>query len=356
MTLLDCVLVTGGHGFIGTHLVPMLPKDLPVVVVDNLLKQVHPNLAKTDFSQNADTYVADISDLKAWDRVFSKYRPTTIIHLAAETSTGLSGTHIDTHTSTNINGLGVLLTALVQHKVVPKKFVIASSRAVYGEGNWIDLEGGLVAVEKRNIKDLSNHRWTPRNPLNLEVFLNDSKGHNWQVTPKNPTSVYGLTKSFQEDLLKLWSKTNEVSLSILRFQNVYGPGQTPSNSYTGILGLFIRRAMQGLALEVYEGGGIIRDFVFVTDVARSILQSLENDEMLSKADVGTGSQLSLLKVAEMITAHYGTSDPVIVNKFRVGDVRAAYCDPAGWLTGWVPKVTFEEGLPATIAYVEKFFG
>ena len=355
MKKIDCILVTGGHGFIGTQLLPVLPSDLPVVVVDNFLKQVHPNIATNTFPPNVDTYVANILDANLWANLFDKYSPSIIIHLAAETSTGLSGTQMNVHTGTNVQGLAVLLTSLVENSITPKKFVLASSRAVYGEGSWIDSRGSVFSANKRELKDLSKQNWSPRNPLITSDFLVEPSGHDWRTTLKSPTSVYGLTKSFQEDLVEIWAEINQVSLNVLRFQNVYGPGQTPSNSYTGILGLFIRNAMQGLPIEVYEGGDIVRDFVFVTDVVHSIIQSLSKNESVLKADVGTGRRLTLLQVAALVADHYKSPTPIIANKYRVGDVRAAYCNPSAWLDGWAPQISFERGLPETIAYVERFF-
>jgi len=355
LSKIKCLLVTGGHGFIGQNLINSLKSDLPIVVIDNLLKQVHPILSKLQTSPKIDTYVGSISDPKIWDALLSKYHPQVLIHLAAETSTGLSSIEIDTHTGTNVHGMAVMLSALIRHDTIPQKFFISSSRAVYGEGSWRDSHGVLVSACARRLANLSAQKWNPSGSDAIDDYLNSPEPHNWQDTPKKPTSVYGLTKAFQEDLAILWAEAHSVSLSILRFQNVYGPGQTPTNSYTGILGLFVRQAMQKNKLEVYEGGGIIRDFVFISDVVTAIIESLAKPEPLTIADVGSARSLTLLEIARMVTEHYKIPEPQIVDKYRVGDVRAAYCAEAGWLPGWRPAIPFEEGLPLTIDYIENFF-
>lgn len=355
MKKIDCILITGGHGFIGQNLVASLVTDFPIVVVDNLLKQVHPNLGKLHIDSRIDSYVGGIAEKKLWSALLLKYNPVIVIHLAAETSTGLSAIEMDTHTSANVDGMAVMLSAFVRHDCVPEKFLLASSRAVYGEGYWLDTDNKMVPGDRRRFKDLVAGDWNPRENDLEGPFLVTPTANNWKSSSKKPTSVYGLTKAFQEDLAILWAETNGVSLSILRFQNVYGPGQTPSNSYTGILGLFIRQAMQKIQLEVYESGGIVRDFVYISDVVKAINVSLSRKDSLSVADVGTGRSLTLLELANKISMHYQINAPLIVQTFRMGDVRSAFSEQSGWLDGWRPEISIEEGLSPTISYVENFF-
>jgi dTDP-L-rhamnose 4-epimerase len=350
-----CIIITGGLGFIGTEVRKMLKTDLPIVVVDKLLKHVHPDLSKLDLGDNIDVYVGDITNHTMWDNVFELYEPEIIIHLAAETSTGLSETKISTHVDSNASGLASLFTAMEMNSIRPSQFVLASSRAVYGEGIWRTEDGENHVALKRRFDDLALNNWNPRSKIDSSEFLVSPLSHNWKTTPKNPTSVYGLTKSFQEDLLEIWAEPRQVKTRILRFQNVYGFGQTPSNSYTGILTHFIRTGMKGGTIEVYEGGDIIRDFVYVTDVARAIVSSIESTDSVIKADVGGGKPMSLMDVAKSVSIHYQAPSPISNNKFRVGDIRYACSEKESWPDGWYPEIEFAKGLELTIEYIEAFF-
>ena len=162
MSRIDCILITGGYGFIGSKLTQALENDLPIVVVDNLLKQVHPDLSRAKFQQGIDSFIGDINDPKLWNSIFEKYVPRKIIHLAAETSTGVSAYKINVHTNANINGLAVLLTSLTENNLHPDQFILASSRSVYGEGIWIDSNGSTQHAKPREYKDLKSMKWLPR--------------------------------------------------------------------------------------------------------------------------------------------------------------------------------------------------
>ena len=350
-----CILITGGLGFIGSEVRKFLKTDLPVVVVDKLSKHVHPDLSKLELKDNVDIFVGDITDHKMWDNIFERYEPEIVIHLAAETSTGLSETKISMHVESNASGLATIFTAMEVNSIKPSQFVLASSRAVYGEGIWKSEDGENHSALKRRADDLKSSKWNPRSKEDSRKFLVSPVSHNWRTTPKHPTSVYGLTKSFQEDLLEIWAEPRDVKIRILRFQNVYGFGQTPTNSYTGILTHFIRVGMNRGQIEVYEGGNIIRDFVYVTDVARAIVSSINSNDQILKSDVGSGTPMSLMEVATSVSTHYRAPLPIANDKFRTGDIRWACSDKESWPGGWLPEIEFEKGLALTIKFIENFF-
>jgi dTDP-L-rhamnose 4-epimerase len=353
MSKTECLLITGGHGFIGSEILKLIQTDLPIVVIDNLLKSVHPSpfFGKQDF--NGETFIGNVQDENLWKTVLDKYSPKYVIHLACETSTGLSATDVASHTSSNINGTGVMLTQLKLNDAIPEKIILASSRAVYGEGMWLDEDGNAKVANPRTGSDLQDLNWLPRSSQEAGNFLVSPIPHNWSTTPKTPTSVYALTKSFQEDLISLWSKQNEVNYTILRFQNVYGPGQSPLNPYTGVLVNFIATARRGGTIEVYEQGEIIRDFIYVTDVAEAVIKSLYSKAEF--ADVGFGQRVTIFDVACIIASTLKAPNPILVNKYRIGDVRSAFSDKSSWLEDWSPKVDFNDGISKTITFVEKVF-
>lgn len=342
----DCILVTGGAGFIGSALSSGLClSDLPVVAVDSFLDQVHPSGNRSEFLDDRVILVKrDVRDPAAWGFVLDSYRPVKIIHLAAETGTAQSLTEATRHASVNVVGTTEMLDALARRSIRPDRIILASSRAVYGEGKWRDTVSHRDFYPKpRTHAMLSAGRWTPEGPDGGHAVPLAHKASD--VFPR-PTSVYGATKLAQEHVLSSWCSAFSVPLSILRLQNVYGEGQSPFNSYTGIINVFHRLARAGQAIPVYEDGLIGRDFVHVDDVARVFLAVLDaqggEDHLF---DVGTGHETTILDAACIIAELHGAPAPEICGKFRDGDVRSAVADISDMIekAKLAPEVSFATG-------------
>jgi dTDP-L-rhamnose 4-epimerase len=323
-------IVTGGAGFIGCAIAPkLLENGFSVVAIDSLLKQVHPNRNRPQaLPAQVELIVADVALASTWDAVLSKYQPHTIIHLAAETGTGQSLSEATRHAHSNVVGTTAMTDALTQRGIKPKHMLITSSRAVYGEGAWKDSAGDVFYPPLRNFSALTANQWAPCTPSQQGV---QALPHRSDTVLPNPTSIYGATKLAQETILRCWCTAMGVPLSVLRLQNVYGPGQSPYNSYTGIITLFHRQAKAGKSIEVYEDGNIGRDFVFIDDVVASIVSSIDAPPKLIRAlDIGTGIATTIEMAAKVIASAYQAPAPVVCGKFRDGDVRWAVADIAPW--------------------------
>lgn len=340
------ILITGGAGFIGTRLVAALGENADVVLVDNLHPQVHGDAAAPSVGQNVRFVHGDITDATMWDSLLETVKPTTIVHLAAETGTGQSLLEASRHTSVNVHGTAVMLDALNRNGHRPQAIVLTSSRAVYGEGAWQDPSTGRTFYgEPRTATQLDDKLWEP---FGLAGEVGEPLPHAADTVVARPSNVYAATKLAQENILIAWCASMSVSLSILRLQNVYGAGQALRNPYTGVLTAFARQAISGEAIEVYEGGGIVRDFVHVSDVVSALKAAVDRPASRSRyrvVDIGSGASDSLLNVASTISRVAGSADPVLTTKYRLGDVRAAYASnvKAADELDYRPRVAFEEG-------------
>jgi len=344
-------LVTGGAGFIGCAFSQALFDGVDngarqsLVVADNLHPQIHPQRVRPDaLHPLADIRVVDICDGAAWDSILGEVRPRIVIHLAAETGTGQSLDHPLRHTEVNVNGTASLIEALNRAGHIPEQVLLASSRAVYGEGAWRDPGDDSVFYPGTRTKaDMDARQFkimAPSGAVGIPL------PHNASMTHPKPISVYGATKLAQEHLLSAWCASRSVPLSILRLQNVYGVGQAPHNPYTGIIGLFHRQAAGGQSINVYEDGDIGRDFVYIDDVVDAFLSAVRNPPTSARTiDVGSGAAITIGEAAAFIADHYMAPRPEISGAYRHGDVRWATCDRTALelSLGVVPKVDFGEG-------------
>lgn len=324
----EAIVVTGGAGFIGSALSSYLADTgLAVVAVDSLLDQVHPGGQRPEaLDERVELVVADVSEPQTWDDLLARVKPSLVIHLAAETGTGQSLTESTRHATVNVVGTTVMLDALHRHDAVPAHIVLTSSRAVYGEGVWQDADGTQFYPPPRSHQQLAEGRWDHVGPSGTPARALATSA---RTTHPNPSSVYGTTKLAQELVVRNWAAAFAVPVSVLRLQNVYGPGQSPHNPYTGIITLFHRLAARGETLDIYEDGDIGRDFVLIDDVVSALVAAIESPPVGDAPrvlDVGTGEVTTIADAAAAIADYHGAPEPVVSGKFRDGDVRHAVAD------------------------------
>jgi len=341
---LGSVLVTGGAGFIGSALSQELaPHSDRWVVLDNLHPQIHPSRQRPEaLHSSAELVIGDVTESSDWDRVLTMARPDVVFHLAAETGTAQSLNEATRHASVNVVGTTEMLDAFSRASHVPRHFILSSSRAVYGEGSWQRSDGSIFTPGQRTHAQLAASQW---DFADATALASESR-----TTVPAPTSIYGATKLTQEHILRAWTNARDTGLTILRLQNVYGPGQSLINSYTGIVSLFSQWAREGKTIPVYEDGQIIRDFVFIDDVVSAFVaasgrQPKENDVPF---DIGVGGVATILDAATFIASYYSAPAPEITGAFRDGDVRHASCDIELSKTelSWIPQWPVERGLSA----------
>ncbi|WP_094288557.1 NAD-dependent epimerase/dehydratase family protein [Mycobacterium lehmannii] len=345
------MLITGGAGFVGSALSRRLVEaGYEVAMMDILLAQVHAGRQALDLPQAVRFFTGDVTHAPDWDAVLRLFRPSQVVHLAAETGTGQSLTHATRHGSVNVVGTTQLLDALTRADVVPEHLVVASSRAVYGEGAW-QAGNHIFYPGPRSHAQLATGRWDPPSPTGEPpVPLPHRAGH----TEPRPTNIYGATKLAQEHLLTAWAAARDTSVSILRLQNAYGPGQSLTNPYTGVVPFFARLSREQQPSEVYEDGQIVRDLVYIDDVIDALFLAVEEPPSEPRClDIGSGTPTTIHQLAQKIAANFGAPPPVVVGKFRDGDIRAASCDitPTTEALNWRPRWTLDNGLHALLEWI-----
>ena len=334
----ELVLVTGGAGFIGSHLVDeLLREGRRVRVLDSLVEQVHGQVAqRPDYlAADAELIAGDVRNPEVVRGALEGVE--SVVHLAARVGVGQSMYEPAEYAAVNTAGTGVLLEALLDHPV--RKLVVASSMSVYGEGAYEP-----APAAERTREQLERGDWEPRGP----------NGEELQPVPtpesKQPSlaSIYALTKYDQERMCLLYGAAYGVPTVALRFFNVYGPRQALSNPYTGALAIFAARLLNDRAPVVYEDGAQRRDFVNVADVARACRLALERDGADGQAvNVGSGRSASVLEIAETLARLLGKQlEPDVPGKFRAGDIRHCFADVsrAREALGFEAEVPFEQGL------------
>lgn len=345
------IFITGGAGFIGSRLVKRLVDGgSEVLAFDNLLPQVHgpaPQLALA-----APLVRGDVRDRDALDRALRDFQPTMVVHLAAETGTGQSADEPARYAEVNVLGTARLIEAMRACVAPPRRVVLAATRAVYGEGAYRDAAGRVTVPHPRRNEDMArgifnllDENGKPLTPLATPEHV-----------PLMPGSVYGSTKLMQEYLLQQspapWQNV------ILRLQNVYGPGQSLRNPYTGVLSIFCQQALAGKTLNIFEDGDIGRDFVFVDDVVAAFAAACECDAACGRiVNIGTGERAAIVDVARTILARLGLREDRlrVSGDFRSGDVRHAVADIslARELLGWEPVVDLNQGIGALVAWASE---
>ncbi len=344
------ILITGGAGFIGTHLsLELVRRGYCVRVLDVLTPQVHgpnPEMSsqlylsikdKVEFIRGSVMNMTDVQ-LAIRDQ-------DAIVHLAAETGTGQSMYEISRYVDNNIGGTGVVLDVLGNGKHSIEKVIVASSRAIYGEGRYRCDQHGIVYPQGRSDQDLLASAFECKCPicrstLTLMPTSEDSAIH--------PTSIYGLTKQTQEQMAMIFSRSRGIPCCAFRYQNVYGPGQSLSNPYTGVLSIFSTQIRNGHDIQLFEDGLESRDFVHVDDAVRATIAGLEAQAIESQPfNVGSGIATSIRSVAEQLTKSFQAKVHIkTTGGYRKGDIRHNYADLSNIrsVLGYEPLVPFAEGI------------
>jgi dTDP-L-rhamnose 4-epimerase len=351
------ILITGGAGFIGSHLTPaLLAEGHSVRILDTLSPQIHGELPEgaewlrstkgLEFIRGSVTSREDLA--RAIDGV------DAIVHLASETGTGQSMYEISRYAHENVQGTAELCQVLATtpgHTV--GRVLLSSSRSVYGEGAYVRPSDGLrMTPGARTAAALKAHKWDPVCPqtgekLDLVPTREDDR--------TAPSSIYAATKLMQEDLLRITADSTGVGYGILRLQNVYGEGQSLKNPYTGILSIFSTRIRRGLDLPIFEDGTESRDFVHVSDVAAAFARALATPEPVNTTiNVGYGTATSVMDVATSLSRAFGAEPNTrITGEYRLGDIRHNAADTTRLreLLGHTPQVNLQDGLNRFAAWV-----
>ena len=341
------VLITGGAGFIGQRVSrALLAHGFSIRIIDNFSPQIHAvDSIADDLAGNVELIKADVRDRQAMKSALAGV--DTIVHLAAETGTGQSMYEIDRYFSVNVQGTALMLDLLQNENCSEslRSIVVASSRAVYGEGAYKCKNHGMVFPEQRSREQMSAGKFEPLCPYcGLSVALLPTP----ESSPFSPMSMYGLTKQVQEQAVLLFAKTRGINGFGLRYQNVYGPGQSLKNPYTGILAVFSNLARQNQPIEIYEDGEESRDFVYIDDVVEATVRSVNyQGRFVGALNVGSGQATSVMTVAQEIKSFFSSESSVgVTGAFRMGDIRHNIADvnKLEEVLGFTPKVEFRQGL------------
>ncbi len=343
------ILITGGAGFIGSKLCMELgKKGYEVTVLDNLSSQIHGTYPEEDsplyrsIIGRVRFIKGDVVNAEDWEKAIEGQE--VIVHLAAETGTGQSMYQIEKYSEVNVSGTAKMLDLLVNRPHAVRKVVIASSRAVYGEGKYLHPELGLIYPKPRNVEEMRKG--------NFEIIYPD--GQILRALPTDeeakihPTSIYGITKYTQEQMVMTACSSMGVAPVAVRFQNVYGEGQSLLNPYTGILSIFSSQILNGNDINIFEDGRESRDFIHVNDAVEATIRCIESDAANGEIfNVGTGISTAVTTVAENLRKFYDMDFEITISgQFRLGDIRHNFADISKIRSrlGFHPEISFEEGI------------
>lgn len=351
------ILITGGAGFIGSRLARrFVEAGHTVAVLDALIPQVHgddprtqsPLLRSLDgIAEVIEGSVTSVDDLRQGLR-----GATVVVHLAAETGTGQSMYEIDRYTETNIGGTAKLLNILANEPHSVRRIVVASSRSIYGEGAYRTSDGRVVYPSHRADADMAAGDYDVHvegeGALTLIPTDENAKLH--------PSSVYGITKQMQESLIMTVAPTIGIEPVSLRYQNVYGPGQSLKNPYTGILSIFSTLIRQGKGINIFEDGLETRDFVYIDDVVEATYLGATHQEAVGGIfNVGSGVATSVNEVVGALFAAFDADVPTqISGNYRLGDIRHNVADTTRLreILGFTPEVPFSVGVQRFVDWVK----
>jgi dTDP-L-rhamnose 4-epimerase len=344
-------LVTGGAGFIGSHLVrALVDSGDEVVVLDSLESQVHED-SPPELPDSVELIVGEVGDSELADRAL--HGAERVVHLAAAVGVGQSMYEIARYTQLNTMSTASFLERVVAQRPMASRLVVASSMSIYGEGEYECGQHGRVAPGMRAQEQLLARQWELECPACgrplRPVATTEAKA-------LQPTSIYAINKRDHEEMSLVIGAAYGIPTVALRFFNVYGPGQALSNPYTGVAAIFASRLLNANPPIIFEDGEQSRDFTHVSDIIQGILLALESDRAAGHAvNLGTGVQTSVAKVAEVLAAGIGIEvDPLRNGQYRAGDIRHCFADVsrAEELLGYRPEVAFEDGMAALVHWLE----
>jgi len=352
------ILVTGGAGFVGSHLVDTLVElGHDVTIFDNLEDQVHGGNTPDYLNRDARFIQGDVRDREILrDAMQGKQ---VIFHQAAAVGVGQSMYEIRKYADYNSTGGANLLDLVVNETSIRdtvEKIVVASSMSIYGEGQYLCEECGIVYPKLRTTEQLQQKDWEIRCP-HCDALVEHMGTE--EDKPLFPTSIYAITKRDHEEMFLVTGRTYHIPTVALRYFNIYGTRQALSNPYTGVAAIFSSRILNNAPPVIYEDGRQSRDFVHVSDIVQANVLAMEKSEAdYEMFNVGTGINTSVKRVAELLIGNLKPGsglEPVIENKFREGDIRHCYADISKIqdLLGYAPRVRFEDGLSALVEWVAK---
>jgi dTDP-L-rhamnose 4-epimerase len=346
------ILVTGGAGFIGSHLVDeLIKRGYEVIVYDNLDAQVHTNGIPDYINLKARYIFEDIRKKQELKKLIKEV--DYIFHFSAKVGVGQSQYQIKEYVDVNITGTANLLDILVNTKHNAKKLIVASSMSIYGEGLYKCEKCGNVKPELRNFKEEKIDDWEPKCPFCNGNIIPVPTPETHQIIPN---SIYAITKKEQEEMSLLIGKTYNIPVVSLRFFNVYGPRQSLSNPYTGVCAIFLSRIKNDKPPVIFEDGLQTRDFIWVGDIVKACILSMEKESANYEIfNVGSGKPISIVEIANLLIRLLGKDlKPEITYKFRKGDVRHCYADISKIKEkiGFEPETTLEEGLKKLIEWAK----
>jgi dTDP-L-rhamnose 4-epimerase len=347
-------LVTGGAGFVGSHLVDaLLARGDQVRILDNLDPQVHGAERRVPpwLAADAELQVGDMRDPEAVRRALADAE--IVFHLAAAVGVGQSMYQVVDYTATNTLGTAHLLQSLIEDRGKVERVVVASSMSIYGEGRYRREDGRAPVATGRSLERIRAHDWELHDPDGavLEPQPTD------EGKTLDPTSIYALTKADQERMVLQVGAAYGIPSVALRFFNIYGPRQALSNPYTGVAAIFSSRLMNGEPPLIFEDGLQRRDFVSVHDIVQALLLAAEEEAAAGQAlNVGSGRAITVREVAETLARVLGREvEPQVTGRYRVGDIRHCYADIslAREVLGYEPRVGFEEGMEELVAWLRE---
>jgi dTDP-L-rhamnose 4-epimerase len=352
------VLITGGAGFIGSATaLELLKNGYTVTVLDKLTKQIHGDNPECSFlysgiKDKVNFIRGDVTNRIDWENALKNQ--DAVIHFAAETGTGQSMYEIEKYTKVNIGGTALFLDILTDMKTGVKKVILASSRAVYGEGEYFCNEHGIVFPDGRQEEDMRKGDFEVKCPICNNKVQPRATDESAKV---HPSSIYGITKQVQEQMVFLSCKGIGIPATVFRYQNVYGPGQSLNNPYTGILSIFSANLIHNQPINIFEDGTESRDFVYIEDVVNATILGLESDAANFQVfNVGNGHSVSVENVSQILKNVYDSESLIsVTGNFRIGDIKHNYADISKIrnMLGFSPKYRFTDGVKLFTNWVRK---
>lgn len=351
------ILITGGAGFIGSRLsLRLLDRGHSVRVLDTLSEQIHGDNPKESplyksIQDKVDFIKGDVRDESILKKALEDI--DIVVHYAAETGTGQSMYAIQHYVDVNIQGTAILLELIAKQDKKIERIVVASSRAVYGEGKYSCPEHGFQYPGSRLDEDMVSGDFEIHCPICRNVCILENTD---ESSPVKPASVYGISKLTQEQLVLTMGASLGISAVAFRYQNVYGAGQSLTNPYTGILSIFSTRILNNNGIVIFEDGKESRDFVHVDDVVTATVAGIEHEEpIVDVFNVGSGVSTDVVELSESLINKYGIDVSIEVSgKYRLGDIRHNIADLSHIknVLGFKPSISFDKGLDDFVGWVK----